>query len=582
VVGGTQTGAGGLEAGPLADTHMEKRVLVAVVLSFLVLYLYQAFLAPPPPKTRPKPAAAAQQAQGTTPTAAAGGQAQAATTNAAVGAAPAAPAPATLVGETSEREFAVETPLVRAVFTNAGGRVKHWELKKYHDEQGRHVDLVPTGISPILPFSLETGDGAIDGRVNAAFFKVVEDGSAGSDTTPRKVVFEYRDSAGITARKSFELSPTTYTVAFKAEMTVGSAPANLAVVMGPGLGDVQTSTGTSYSQKANGLVHQAGKVTRFSAQNIVAQASHQGTWDYAGMDDHYFASVALLDGKTDAGIRFRHYWVAKTPQKADHDFVSYVLNPAGTAVNLNFFLGPKEFGTLQGVNRDLVRSINFGMFAWLAVPLLQALNGVNKYLHNYGWSIIALTVLINLAIFPLRHKSFVSMRKMQALQPQVKAIQDRYGKLKATDPDRQKMNTEMMQLYKDKGVNPASGCVPILLTMPLLFAFYSLLSAAIELRGAPFALWITNLAVHDPLYVTPVLMGITMLIQQKMTPTQSDPVQQKMMMFMPVIFTAMFLRAPSGLAIYWFVSNLLAIGQQYATNRMLAPVSARDLRPSTK
>jgi YidC/Oxa1 family membrane protein insertase len=562
---------------------MEKRVLYAVVLSFLVLYLYQAFLAPPPPKARPKPAVAAQgQVQGAAG-AQAGGQAPAASVS---GAAPAAvsavPAPATLVGETSEREFVVETALVRAVFTNAGGRVKHWELKKYRDERGRVVDLVPSGISPVLPFSLETGDGVIDGRVNAALFKVVEDGSAGSDTTPPRVSFEYRDSAGITARKSFELSPTTYTVAFKADLSVGSAPANIAVVMGPGLGDVQTSTGTSYSQKANGLVHQGGKVTRFNAQSIVAQQTHQGTWDYAGMDDHYFSSVALLGGKTEAGIKFRHYWVPKTPQKGEHDFVAYSLNQAGSGLDVTFFIGPKEFGTLKAVNGDLVRSINFGMFAWLAVPLLQALNGVNKYLGNYGWSIIALTVLINLAIFPLRHKSFVSMRKMQALQPQIKAIQDRYGKLKATDPDKQKMNTELMQLYKDRGVNPASGCVPILLTMPLLFAFYSLLSAAIELRGAPFIFWIKDLALHDPWYVTPILMGITMVVQQRMTPSQSDPVQQKMMMLMPVVFTGMFLWAPSGLVVYWFVSNLLAIGQQYATNRMLAPVTARDLRPSTK
>ncbi len=562
---------------------MEKRVLVAVVLSFLVLYFYQAFLAPPPPKPKPKPAAVASDTQ-----AQAANNAQAPGGTAAAGqAAPAAsmtatPAPATLVGEAAEREIVVETPLVRVVFTNAGGRVKHWELKNYHDEQGRLVDLVPRGISPVLPFTLETGNGAVDGRLNAAFFKVVEDGSAGSDTTARRVAFEYRDSAGIVARKSFELSPATYTVAFKADLSVGGAPANLAVVMGPGLGDVQTSTGTSYSQKANGIVHQGGKVTRFDGNSIVAQPLHQGTWDYAGMDDHYFASVALLGGKTEAGIKFRHYWVAKTPLKGEHDFVSYTLNQAGNDLDVSFFLGPKEFSTLQGVNRDLVRSINFGMFAWLAVPLLQALNGVNKYLHNYGWSIIALTVLINLAIFPLRHKSFVSMRKMQALQPQIKAIQDRYGKLKATDPEKQKMNSELMQLYKDRGVNPASGCVPILLTMPLLFAFYSLLSAAIELRGAPFTLWIKNLAVHDPLYVTPILMGITMVVQQKMTPTQSDPVQQKMMMLMPIIFTGMFLWAPSGLVIYWFVSNLLAIGQQYATNRILAPVTARDLRPSSK
>ncbi len=567
---------------------MEKRVLVAVVLSFLVLYLYQAFLAPPPPKPQPRPAAATQAAgaaAATATTPAANGQQAAAV--AAMVPALAAPAPAEGYSEPVEREIVVETDLVRVVFTNRGARAKHWQLKNYHDEKGELVDLVPKGVAgAVLPFSLETGHGDVDSLINGALFKVTDEGRSGaaraSSTDPRKLAFEYRDASGLTVKKAFEFSGTTYTVGFQADVAMGGTPINVAVAMGPGLGDVQTSTGTSYSQKANGLVHTAGEVTRFDAKSIVAQPSHQGTWDFVGVDNHYFMSVALPEGKAETGIKYRHYWVAKTPERGEHDFVAYTLNPAGAGINLPFYVGPKEFSTLKNVNGDLVRAINFGFFAWLAVPLLQALNGVNAYLHNYGWSIIALTVLINLAIFPLRHKSFVSMRKMMALQPEMKAIQERYGKLKNTDPQKQKMNSEVMQLYKDRGVNPASGCVPILLTMPLLFAFYSLLSAAIELRGAPFMWWIKDLAVHDPLYVTPILMGITMVVQQKMTPSQADPVQQKMMMFMPIVFTGMFLWAPSGLVVYWFVSNVLAIAQQYGTNRLLAPVTARDLRPVKK
>jgi YidC/Oxa1 family membrane protein insertase len=164
----------------------------------------------------------------------------------------------------------------------------------------------------------------------------------------------------------------------------------------------------------------------------------------------------------------------------------------------------------------------------------------------------------------------VSMKKMQAVQPEVKAIQDRYAKYKLTDPERQKMNQEMMALYKQKGVNPASGCVPMLLTLPVLFAFYAMLYAAIELRGAPFAGWIHDLSRHDPLYITPVLMGLSMFWQQRMMPTTADPIQQKMFLLMPVIFTVSFLWAPAGLVVYWFSSNLLAIGQQYLTNRLIA------------
>jgi YidC/Oxa1 family membrane protein insertase len=167
----------------------------------------------------------------------------------------------------------------------------------------------------------------------------------------------------------------------------------------------------------------------------------------------------------------------------------------------------------------------------------------------------------------------VSMRKMQALQPEVKAIQERYAKYKITDPERQKMNQEMMALYKQRGVNPASGCVPMLLTMPVLFAFYSMLNGSIELRGAPFMFWLHDLSAKDPYYITPLVMGATMFWQQRMMPSTADPVQQKMFLFMPLIFTFMFLPAASGLVLYWLVSNVLAIGQQYLTNRMIgAPV----------
>jgi len=256
--------------------------------------------------------------------------------------------------------------------------------------------------------------------------------------------------------------------------------------------------------------------------------------------------------------------------------VAYEARIAGGVRDARYYLGPKQFDQLRSVQpetlgRDLTRVINFGIFAWLVVPLLRSLNWINGFVGNYGWSIIILTILINAVMFPLRHKSVVSMRKLQDLQPEVKAIQDRYAKLKATDPQKQKMNVELMNLYRERGVNPASGCIPMLLTFPVLFAFYALLSQAIELRGAPFFGWITDLSTHDPWYITPLLMGATMVWQQKITPSTADPMQQKMMMFMPIMFTFMFLLAPSGLVIYWLVSNVWAIGQQYLTNYLIGP-----------
>jgi YidC/Oxa1 family membrane protein insertase len=259
---------------------------------------------------------------------------------------------------------------------------------------------------------------------------------------------------------------------------------------------------------------------------------------------------------------------------ATRTFIAFSIRPdpgaasSGT-VTVPFYIGPKDFDKLRAADPQLVRAIDFGMFAFIVVPLMQALKWINGYLGNYGWSIIVLTIIINIVIFPLRHRSMVSMKKMQAIQPEVKAIQDRYAKYKVTDPERQKMNSEMLALYKTKGVSPASGCVPMLLTMPILLAFYNLLGQAIELRGAPFAGWIHDLSAKDPTYVWPILMGITMFVQQRMMPSTADPTQQKIFMLMPVVFTVMFLGMPSGLVIYWLVSNVLTIGQQALTNRMI-------------
>src|SRR5205085_3941235 len=234
--------------------------------------------------------------------------------------------------------------------------------------------------------------------------------------------------------------------------------------------------------------------------------------------------------------------------------------------------GPKDFDQLTAIDPDLALAIDFGYFKVIVVPLLRSLKWVNGFVGNYGWSIIILTLIINIVLFPLRHKSVVSMRKMQEIQPEVKAIQDRYSKLKATDPAKQKMNQELMALYKERGVNPASGCVPMLLTFPFIFAFYALLSTAIELRGAPWFGWIQDLSAHDPYFVVPILMGVSQVWQQRLAPaTGMDPVQQKMMLLMPIFFTFLFLWYPAGVALYWFVNNLWAIGQQYLTNHMIGP-----------
>ena len=491
-----------------------------------------------------------------------------------------------IVSEPAEREIVVDTATVRAVFSNRGARLVSWQLKEYLDEEGRAVDLIPSGFasSEPTPFSLRVDDPAISLRLSGSLYRVSgeSDGRLDATSSPAALVFEYEDVEGVRARKQFEFEPRSYVVALSTTVENHDGPLVPSVEWGPGLGDVGASSGGgsfftgNYVQPPEAIYHREGDVERISIGNLAEQPRHEGQFRFAGIDDHYFLAVAVSPGQ--ATVEYRAVSQPASDGTA-RQFLAPTFQFPGGVEHLRFFVGPKQFDLLRSVDPELVRAINFGFFSWLAVPLLGALTWVYGFVGNYGWSIIILTILINIAIFPLRHKSVVSMRKMQILQPQLKAIQDRYAGLKVTDPARQKMNTEIMNLYKEKGVNPASGCVPMLLTMPVLFAFYSLLSQAIELRGAEFGLWITDLSQHDPYYVTPVLMGASMFWQQKITPTSMDPAQQRIMMIMPLMFSFMFLRAPSGLVLYWFVSQIWAIGQQFFTNWLIGPAPVHVVRP---
>jgi YidC/Oxa1 family membrane protein insertase len=332
----------------------------------------------------------------------------------------------------------------------------------------------------------------------------------------------------------------------------------------------------NYVQPPQAIVNVEGDVTRLTPDDIAGQPVQEGNYRFIGIDDHYFLAAAVNPGQVRAEFRPVVVPAADETQRA---YMAQSLLFAQPPDGVRFFVGPKKDDLLRAIDIEMVKAIYFGIFAWLVRPLLNALNWVHGYVGNYGWSIIILTIIINLVLFPLRHKSVVSMRKMQLLQPQMKAIQDRYKDLKMSDPGRQKMNTEVMNLYREKGVNPAAGCVPILLTMPVLIAFYSLLSVAIELRDAPFIGWIQDLSQPDPYFVTPLLMGASMFWQAKVTPTTADPNQQKVMLIMPIVFTGMFLWFPSGLNIYYFTSNLWTIGQQYLTNRMIGPAVPPAPRP---
>jgi YidC/Oxa1 family membrane protein insertase len=556
---------------------MERRVFVAILLSFAVLYGYQALFVPPQrpkvnvvePKERP-----AQTAPQTEPRVAETPPPEA------------EPQPAAQISEDAEREIVVETATSEVVLTNRGGRVLHWRLKNYRDAAGAPVDLVPSGVPPDQPrpFTLVADDAAITNRLNNALYRVTGDTASRVDaSSPGKAIsFEYQDAAGLHVRKEFRFDPKNYVVVFSTTVRTGDREINPTIAWGPGLGDAGATAGGgsfftgNYVQPPQAIFHKDGDVERIAASSVPEQPTVTGPFRFVGIDDHYFLAAVVEPGE--ARVEFKPVTLPG-PANTQRQLLAATYQLPKPPQNVRFFIGPKQFDTLQSVDPELVRAIWFGVFGFLAVPLLTALKWVYAFVGNYGWAIIILTILLNLAIFPLRHKSLVSMRKMQALQPQLKAIQDRYAGLKMTDPGRQKMQTEIMGLYKEKGVNPASGCLPMLLMMPLLFAFYSLLSQAIELRGASFGGWIKDLSEHDPLYITPVLMALTMFWQQKVTPSTADPTQQRVMMMMPLMFGFMFLWAPSGLVLYWFVGNLFAIGQQYFTNWWIGPPALATARP---
>ena len=585
---------------------MQRRVLLAFFLSFLVLYAYQALFVPTPPPNRgpggpaavdavprPAPASEAFATEGAGPDSAPITGLTPSAAPAGLGEADAPEGPPVVAAEAVE-SIVVESDALRAVFTNRGAALVSWQLQRYLDDvSGEPVDLVPRDLPPQepSPFSVAFADPGLTARAAAGLYRA----SASRlrlGGRAETLAFEFEDAGGLRVRKEFLFDPTSpFVVTVSVDAALGGRPLVPIVRWGPALGGVESSSsGLAYRVGPRGVldgrIQQDGALAeegteRPDASDVTSRPTYEGLLRFAGVDNHYFLAAAL-PGNAETVVTYRA--VPLPPLELDGDArelmaFDLALPGAPPGAGLPFFLGPKDFEILESAHPALVRALDFGWFAWLVVPLHRSLTWVHGYVGNWGWAIIVLTILINVVILPLRHKSVVSMRKMQELQPEMKAIQERYKHLKASDPEKQKMNQEIMALYRERGANPASGCLPMLLTMPVLFAFYRLLSLSIEIRGEPFVGWITDLSQADPFYVTPIVMGATMVLQQRMTPTQADPMQQRIMMMMPVMFTFMFVFAPSGLVLYWLTSNVFGIGQQVATNRIIGPPKVRTVRP---
>jgi YidC/Oxa1 family membrane protein insertase len=371
--------------------------------------------------------------------------------------------------------------------------------------------------------------------------------------------------------KKLRFKGGTYRIDVDISARQGGTELRKKILYGPGVGE-KSRTGT-YVQPDKGVVKAGQELAFFDAGDVEdGEGAVSVGVGAVGVSSHYFAALMIPPSGSGYGARLSvDKLEPEDVESSPRDYITAALDVPNSPATFELYIGPKEHDRLAQLGPGMEHVIEYGSWMkYMALPLRKGLLWINGYVGNFGWSIVFLTILINVALVPLKHHSYVSMRKMQKLSPQIKKIQERYKKVKPTDPKAQDKNKEIYALYKEHNVSPMSGCLPMLLMIPFFFAFYRLLMVSIELRHAPFALWIQDLSIYDPYFVLPILMGVTQIAIQKMSPqTSADPMQAKMMMFMPVLFIFILAWAPAGLVLYWFVNNLVSIGQQTVTNRWM-------------
>ena len=569
-----------------------RRLLLAVVLSLAVLLAWQYFL----PK-EPLPAGAPAGAP-TTESPAAPSTAAASRSPAGEPAGGAAPRPAAAeareepavdeepaAGETAEpivaaaeQRVVVESDLFRAELTNRGAQLVSFVLHKHTRPDGAPLDLVRGREGAPYPFALVGADLA-----PLALDKALFTTDDATERGVRTVTFRYRGPAG-SAEKSFVFrTDGLFDVNVKVDR-----PADWVLWLGPGIRNPTKAELGNRFENRSGVYNLGGKFERVSAKKAEEPTTLSGAGlRWAGLEDHYFLTVAIP--KTPIrGARFEPFlmvpdgdeveWtfeplppkeaLTEVQKRLERDF-ALVIEPAGPALALTDYWGAKNIERLAALPDAISDTVDLGWFGFFARFLFDGLQWIYHHVvPNYGWAIVLLTVVINIVLLPLTHKSYTSMQKMQELNPKIQAIKDRYrGKLKDSQGKpkiemQRKMSEETMALYKSEGVNPAGGCLPMLIQLPVLFAFYRLLGAAVELRGEPWILWIHDLSAPDPYYALPLIMGATQFLQQRMTPAAGDPMQRRIFQLMPVFMTFLFLGFPTGMVLYWLTNNVLTIARQ--------------------
>jgi YidC/Oxa1 family membrane protein insertase len=579
---------------PQQEPGSEKRLLLVFLVTMVVMLAAQPLLKRyfPQPATTPQQSQPAQTQTSQNQTY----QNQNSQNQGATGVAPGVasanhPGVAVVTKEaSSETETVIENDLYRITFTNRGAQVKSWIVKKFdNDFQNGPLDLVNAAAAAQYgyPLSLWTYDEALRKRLSSALYVASHEGNL---TSPTTVTFEYADQ-DLSVRKTFRFDHT-YVVNVETSVTYQGAAVAALPAWPSGFGSQTTPAfyaGANIDYQFNKDIARLPIRCGFSlfskCTDISGGKTIPGPFHWAGATDQYFAAVFIPDDPASSGmVTLRNPMsVAKDPQKADSKEVVNV-DVLGAAVgNLHgataerIFVGPKELEILQkipipnvsGADNDLNGLVDFGFFGIIAKPLFLWLKWTYHHMvPNWGWAIVLQTVIISLALLPLRITQMKSMLKMQRVAPQIKAIQEKYKKYSLRDPRKAPMNEEISALYKKEGVNPAGGCLPMLIQLPFLYAFYKMLSITLDLRHAHW-LWVHDLSAADPIFLLPILMVISSLVTSKMTPQAGmDPAQQKMMtVMMPLMMGFIFFRLPAGLNLYYSVSNAIGIAQQAVMNR---------------
>ncbi|HVS04116.1 MAG TPA: membrane protein insertase YidC [Thermoanaerobaculia bacterium] len=554
----------------------DRRLLLFFLISLVILVGWQVLVPPPPPPPMP-----VEEAAGEAPAPRPGERAAEA-----IEAPPAATPPtATLPPLAAEREEAVQVsaPGVRAELTNRGGQLRSYLLREHRDEEGEPLDLVQRrrkdGPWPLALLGPDLEPLAI----NDAFFQVRRH----TDEAGHPVVlFEYRGPEGA-ARKQLRFLDGGLL-----ELEVAHDAAGWGLLLGPGIRNPTAKERGGQFSGRQAVYRLGGEVDEVAAQKVdEALVLPGGGLAWVGLEDTYFLT-ALRPEEAVAEAVIQPVVVregAEGPPEllpfaseaelegALEDLprdLRLVVRPQGEALRATVYLGAKEYERLAALEWGLERTVEWGMFGFLARPLLLGLNWIHQHMvANYGWAIVLMTVLLKILLFPLTHKSHVSMQKMQVLQPRMQAIRQKYrGKLRDKQgrmnlEAQRKMNEEIQELFRQEGASPYGGCLPILIQMPIFFAFFRLLLTAVELRHEPWVLWVRDLSTPDPIYLLPILMGATQIYQQRLTPMAADPMQRRIVQLFPWIFTVFAFSFPSGLVLYWTVNNVLTIIQTVLYNR---------------